>query len=197
MIKVTERTTRKGQHLELGYSDDGNWVVALLDGKTVASVAGIGKVQKHNFGAEWTHQIGPVLLTEAEATAINQARDTFFAAQRADKEVKLAANVPGLNELRAAIDDEIRYQEQFEQMMEDENNDGARPPKPVTIKYADVAAKYPRAAIYIKAENYSLSEHYAKSTAGDKAMKLIEDGGSLADAEQILNNWLPANAWND
>lgn len=194
MIKVTERQTKKGQKLELGYSEDGNWIKALIDGKEVASRAGIGTAQQHNFGAEYTHQLGPVLLTKVEADAINKARDTYVADRQIKKETQLTTNVPGLAELRKAYANEENYREAFGRMMEDEQNDGARPPKPVMIKSDDVAQQYPRAAMYIKAEAYSRASHYAKSSAGDKAMELIQQGGDLKEAQKILDNWLPESA---
>jgi len=197
MIKVTERQTRKGQRLELGYSEDGNWVKAFIDGKEVASRAGIGTAQQHNFGAEFTHQLGPVLLTKVEADAINKARDAYIADRRAKKENQLVTHVPGLAELRKAYDAEENYQEAFNRMMENGQNDGVNPPKPVAVKSSDVAGKYPRAALYLKAEAYSRASHYAKVTAGKKAMEIIEDGGDLARAESILNNWLPVEAMWD
>ncbi len=194
MIKVTERQTRKGQRLELGYSEDGNWIKALIDGKEVASRAGIGTAQQHNLGAEFTHQLGPVLLTKAEADAINKARDAYVADRRAKKENQLVTHVPGLAELRKAYDAEENYREAFNRMMENEQNDGVNPPKPVAVKSSDVAGKYPRAALYLKAEAYSWASHYAKAAAGEKAMALIQEGGDLTEAQKILDNWLPESA---
>ena len=191
MIRVVERQSKKGKKIEIGYSEDGNWIQAYLDGKKVAERAGIGKAQAHNLGAEWTHQLGPILLTTAEANAINQARDAHVSALKTEKTQKLSTNVPGLEQLRAAYNDEERYHEQFNRMMEDEQNDGARPPKPVAAKSSDVAKEYPRAAMYLKAEAYSRAGHYAKASAGEKAMKLIQEGGDLAEAQTILDNWLP------
>jgi len=189
---VVTRQTRKGQTIEVSIREDG-WIIALLDGKEIATEASVLKAPKHNYGAEWTHRVGNVLLTTKEASIISQASDAVKAIRQAEKE----ANLPGLKELRAAIADEVRYREQFNRMMDDEGNDGACPPKPVTVNSKELAVKYPRAALYIKAENYSLASHYAKSAAGDKAMRLLEKGGNLKEAEEILNNWLPASAWND
>lgn len=115
-----------------------------------------------------------------------------------------AANDPlyGLDELRAAQDaaynEEHRYQDQFERMMDDENNDGARPPKALDESlrtHADkLAARYPRAAAYLRAEGYTYSNNHHKYGAGKKAMTLIASGGNLDEAETILKNWLPESS---
>jgi hypothetical protein len=88
----------------------------------------------------------------------------------------LLLNVPGLAALRAARDDEDRYSEQFERMMENENNDGARPPKPVREPVAVVAARFPIAAAYLKAEDWECSTNYGKANAGTKAKARIAAG---------------------
>ena len=44
------------------------------------------------------------------------------------------------------------------------------------IKVEDLYEKYPVAAAYIKAENWELSDNYAKSGAGKRAKKRIIDG---------------------
>jgi len=94
---------------------------------------------------------------------------------RAEAEAKLKANVPGLDELRAAYEQAEQEYEAFARMMDDEQNDGARPPKPAANP-AELAAKYPVAAAYLKAEAWSMASHYAKAAAGRKAMERIANG---------------------
>ena len=53
----------------------------------------------------------------------------------------------------------------------------------------ELCKKYPRAAVWHKADAYESASNYAKSAAGTKAKKIIEDGGSLKDAEAVLRNW--------
>ena len=53
----------------------------------------------------------------------------------------------------------------------------------------ELCKKYPRAAVWHKADAYTSASNYAKSAAGEKAKKIIENGGSLKDAEAILKNW--------
>jgi len=97
-------------------------------------------------------------------------------AKNEDKEIQLCKVCPGIDKLRASIADEDRYLNQLNNMMDDENNDGARPPKPIKIHSDELMKQYPAAASYIKAENWSHASHYAKSAAGEKAMKSIEKG---------------------
>lgn len=104
-------------------------------------------------------------------------------AAREEKEERVRKACPGIDELRAAIADTERYHEQFERMMEDENNDGARPPKPIRGDVDSLRTKYPAAAAYLKAESWSYADHYAKSAAGRKAMERIEAG---VDHAQVI-----------
>ena len=115
----------------------------------------------------------------------------------AERKAKLELQFPGLAELRAAIEDEDRYQREFQQMMEDGDNDGVKPPAPMIANVGELQKKYPRAAAYLRAESYRYAANDAKSEAGHKAMALLENSGSIEEAEQILENWLPENAyWN-
>ncbi len=108
----------------------------------------------------------------------------------------------GLNELRTAQDiaynEEHRYNSEFEAMMSDDGNDGTNPPAPLNEQLRQnanvLAAQYPRAAMYLRAENYSYSNSVYQYSAGIKAMELIANGGSLDEARDILNNWLPKEA---
>jgi hypothetical protein len=114
----------------------------------------------------------------------------------AERKAKLELQFPGLAELRAAIEDEERYQREFRQMMEDGDNDGVKPPAPMA-NVGELQKKYPRAAAYLRAESYRYAANDAKAEAGHKAMALLEKGGSIEEAEKILENWLPENAyWN-
>jgi hypothetical protein len=112
---------------------------------------------------------------------------------------KLAA-IEGLAELRSAINNHERYANQFQRMMEDENNDGVRPPKPATENLTELNARYPRAAAYLLAEDYSLASHYAKSGAGNAAMTAILDGAdhdaAIAEMKQAWSDHCAAHAWD-
>jgi hypothetical protein len=128
--------------------------------------------------------------------ALRQIVDAAIAAEaeaeRRETE-RLAANVPGLEQLRAAIDAEQQYRRGFNRMMEDEDNDGVCPPKHPVASSAELAKQFPRAAVYIRAESYSFANHWAKVKAGEEAMEIIGSGGVIDDAEAKLENWLADN----
>lgn len=105
MIKVIERITRKGQKLEIGISEDGNWIEAYLDGKYITGKTGIGKAQLHNMGAEFTHQLGPVLMTSAEAEAIEMARPAVIEAHRQTPEGLRIQRQQLCDTIRGILDD--------------------------------------------------------------------------------------------
>lgn len=81
------------------------------------------------------------------------------------------------------------YHRKFNQMMDDEQNDGVSPPKHPKTNSGDIAKKYPRAAMYIKAEEMSFGRHPDKVGAGERAMEIIESGGNLEDAQKALDEW--------
>lgn len=58
-------------------------------------------------------------------------------------------------------------------------------------------AKYPRAALALNATSYALASHPSKIAAGKKALELLKNGGSLEEAQSILDNWLPREAMWD
>jgi len=118
---------------------------------------------------------------------------------RAEAEAKLKANVPGLDELRAAYEQEYEAFARMMDMMDDEQNDGARPPKPAANP-AELAVKYPVAAAYLKAEAWSMASHYAKAAAGRKAMENIANGEdyktALATMEKEWAEHCNAHMWD-
>lgn len=123
--------------------------------------------------------------------------ETINKAQIAAEEQKMETLFPGISALRAAQYDEERYSHQFNRMMEDEGNDGARPPAPVKADLNNLVKQYPRAAIYLKAESYAAASNHHKSSAGTNAMRLLETGGSIQTAEATLDNWSPESAFWD
>ena len=122
------------------------------------------------------------------------------AAERDAKARRMADLFPGLDELRAALADEDRHHRQFERMMEDEDNDGARPPEPVKVHYADIAPRYPAAVAYLVAEGYSMAHNYAKSGAGDRAVRRLEAGEEygqvIADMKAEWDKHVNAHVWD-
>lgn len=106
------------------------------------------------------------------------------------EQAALEAAIPGITLLEAAHYSETAYMEAFNRMMEDEHNDGVRPPKAPAHNTDELSKQYPRAALYIKADAYSAASHDQKSAAGDKAKRILRSGGSEAYARDVLDNWL-------
>jgi len=140
-------------------------------------------------------RIGPnfVALTEQNAKVLNRAFDE----KKQAKKDKIEQAIPGLEALYAVLREEEYYEEAFTHMMENEDNDGANPPAGLAANSDEIRAKYPKASIYVKAESYTYASDYRKSAAGKEAMTVLEDGGTIEAATEILENWLPENAsWN-
>lgn len=139
-------------------------------------------------------KMGAVLMHQDTADQLQAVRDQA----RKVRQAAFAANVPGLSELQSSRDEQDRYSSEFARMMDDESNDGARPPRgPSGASYSDLSAKFPRAAMYLKAEAYGMSSHPDKNGAGKRAMQMILDGEPLDAVQKVLDNWLPASAFDN
>jgi len=137
--------------------------------------------------ADYRSAPGGVALPRCMWPAWQAAVDAAEAERRAKAEA-LARNVPGLEELREVYAEEDAYRHAFNRMMADEQNDGVRPPRKPARSGAEVAARYPRAAVYLKAECYAA--HDMKVSAGKRACELLAAGGSVEDATAILEGWV-------
>lgn len=189
--KVTAPTT-KGR----GYIIDGE--LAKQDG-VLDRVAALAKALRYT-------EIDPKYLAEPGTSPSGLRVITmqeWQAEQRAAYDRRQAAlleAVPGLNLLRAAIDDQARYHRQFAEMMEDENNDGANPPKRATADLASLRKQYPRAAAYLQAEAWQDASHYVKSGAGRRAKERIVAGEdchiALADMAAEWTSYCEAHAFD-
>ena len=110
-------------------------------------------------------------------------------AQKAANEAQIQARlakidaIEGLKELQRYEDEWANYQDAFGQMMDDENNDGARPPKCPQHTVMELAARYPRAAAYLTAQHWYGAAHHVKSSAGSKARGRIING---EDYKQVI-----------
>jgi hypothetical protein len=109
------------------------------------------------------------------------AEEAAAKAAAEDRKAKIAA-IEGLAELQAARDAEAEYHHEFNRRLEDEALSSIMPARP-KVSAEDVAAKHPRAAAYIKAENWTYSNNYTKNAAGRKALERIING---EDHEQVL-----------
>ncbi len=89
--------------------------------------------------------------------------------------VENAEKIKGLNELENAINAWSNYYRERERRWEDEALSSFLPAEP-EADIEELKAKYPRAAAYIRAENYRYASHYAKAAAGKRAMERITAG---------------------
>ena len=107
----------------------------------------------------------------------------FESERIAEKEARIKANVPGFDELRNNINDWESYYESCSRRAKSEKIDGVNPPERPEVKVREIAKKYPVAAAYMKADEWSLSSHGIKSGAGDEAKSRIENG---EDYEKVI-----------
>lgn len=109
-----------------------------------------------------------------------EARDTYMTpAQFAAREHQ-AASIEGLTELRAAIRDWDVYQYQSAQYLQGDTLEF--PVKP-TASIGDLMKKYPRAAAYVKADDWASSASFGKARFGRLACDQIAAG---ADHDEVL-----------
>jgi hypothetical protein len=189
---IIDKMGKRGNKIQFAVGDDGYALYTIVDGSVSDGLAGFTPAPKHDFGAEYTHKLGACLATRDEVSKVE-------AIQQAMRDARNPAKIiPGYSEMKASLNDAERYHAEFTRMVEDEQNDGVCPPKSGKSDpefYMEILrAKYPVAACYIKAEGYSYASHDCKSFAGHKAMALLISGGSVEEAEKILENWLPESS---
>ncbi len=109
-------------------------------------------------------------------------------------QANLKKNVPGLTELRNAISSNER---EYEAQRSSIYGGSGRLHTAKTTDLSGLKKKYPRAALYVRAEGYLYASNYKKSAAGREAMEAIRKGESLKKAEKILDNWNKGyNIWD-
>ena len=143
-------------------------------------LAGTDKLEIRNVAR------GKKMLDEIKArkTEIGDYLDAEEAAARVaaeNRKAKIAA-IEGLAELQAARDAEANYHHEVNRRFDDEALSSFMPARP-KVSSKDVAAKYPRAGAYVKAESWTYASNYAKNAAGRKALERIING---EDYEQVL-----------
>lgn len=109
----------------------------------------------------------------------------------------LETAIPGVSEIlrlsKSVRNDGARYSSQFSRMMEDEGNDGARPPKltndDAEKRLKEMLAANPRAAQYVRALAFEDASNYMKAAAGTKAKNMLLAGESAEKAKGALDDW--------
>lgn len=114
-----------------------------------------------------------------------------------ERKAKIDA-IQGLKELQAAIYERQKYSYEFSRFIE---HDGiGKPPVKPTADIEALKAAYPRAAAYIKADNFTDAAHYAKSSAGRKAKERIINGDDpdivIADMENEWKSYCDEHIWD-
>ena len=96
--------------------------------------------------------------------------------KRAYEERKAKINaIEGLEEIRNAINEQIKWTEDFKRAMQSPDGCVRMRAKPED-NIAELKQKYPRAAAYLTAENESLKSNYVLSAIGNKALEAIING---------------------
>lgn len=161
----------------------------VLDGKPVEVV--IFPTEENGFDAG---KYGPeiVVKTPGRPDLIAAVAD-----QRAAKAAAFEAAIPGITEIlplsRKVGNDRARYTEQFNRMMEDEGNDGARPPKLTDEAREKLLEEKleanPRAAQYLRALSFEDASNYMKAAAGAKAKAMLLAGEPTDKAQAEMDDW--------
>lgn len=139
---------------------------------------------------------------EAIKSAKDEIKD-YLKAEKAEQERKAKeraeriAAIEGLNEIRSAIDDLESWQYEFEKSFEDVGGMGVRPKPQYDIPA--MKAKYPRAAAYLRAEEYSLKSNYELSAIGKKALETVIYGDyseAMATMDAEIKEFTDRHAWD-
>ena len=107
--------------------------------------------------------------------------------------------IEGLWQLKQAINDELNYRYEWNRRMEDEALSSISPRRPI-VSVAELKKKFPRAAAYVKAESWALSNNIGKRRAGKKALERIIAGENyeqvLADMEAEWSEYAEERMWD-
>lgn len=123
---------------------------------------------------------------DAENAAIVQKHNDQ---QRKEADKKLLKMFPGLDQLQKAHQEIDEYFYKFNAAMEDENNDGVNMPIHPKANIEYLEAKYPKAALYLKALGFQNASNFRKVEAGKYAKELLDNDVNLKEVEAVLDNW--------
>lgn len=126
---------------------------------------------------------------KAEAEAKQKAAE--------ERQAKIAA-IEGLDLLEKTINAWAIYHDEFNRFIE--NDAIGKPPVKPANTIEEVKSLYPRAAAYVKADVFYSAEHYAKSSAGKKALDSIINGNdynkAIFDMEKEWSEYCEAHIWD-
>lgn len=156
---------------------------------TKLMVSGVKRVKAEDM-------LDEVIARKAEIIAILTAECEAAEKAAAEREAKIAA-IEGLDEIYAAIEEHEQHRAAFERAMY--RGDGILPGMPKSDIKA-LYAKYPRAAAYIQASEYSNSENLTQMGIGIRAKERIineEDCKKvLADMEKEWGDYCHEHIWD-
>lgn len=89
-------------------------------------------------------------------------------------------SIEGLIQLESLISDWSKYNNDMSRFIERDCT--GKPPTKPEVTVEEMSEKYPRAAAYIKADRWSYSAHYYKSSCGTRAKEAILNGENYEDA---------------
>lgn len=119
-------------------------------------------------------------------------------AEAARKRKEKIDSIEGLKEIQGAIDDMEEWQYEFDKSFEDVGGLGVR--KKPEYDFDEMKRKYPRAAAYIKANEWELSPNYIKSGIGRRAVDKILEGydssAAISDMEKEWSGYCKDHIWD-
>lgn len=142
-------------------------------------------------------EIKAILLEEkAERDAEEAAKREEAARIGREREARRAA-IHGVKLIEKAREEWDKWHDDTVRAID--SGDGIRPAEP-KVNIEALKEQYPRAAALLKAESYSRSTNYAKSSAGSKARERIIDGEdyekAIADMEQEWTDYCHKHMWD-
>lgn len=161
----------------------------------VEACNGMLKVNNANRGKELMEELKARKPEILEYLAEKKAAEETA---RLERKAKIEA-IEGLKELEAAMNAEEDYHNEFNRRMENEALSSFLPDRP-EVSSKELKAQYPRAAAYIKAENWKCASNYAQVAAGKKALERIINGENheqaLADMEAEWSAHCQEHMWD-
>ena len=163
--------------------------LAVKNGVEGLMINGTAAVKRDN-ALETLRAMKPEIIAYIKAEKAEAERKSRERAER-------IAAIEGLKEIRDTIEDLNSWRYEFDKSFDDVGGLGVRP-KPV-YDIPSMKEKYPRAAAYLRAEEYSLKSNYELSAIGRKALETVIYGNyseamSTMDAE--IKEFTDRHVWD-
>jgi len=187
---ILDKTNAAGKHVVVVY--DGGSCRVSIDGTEVAKdrPRRLTSTQVRQLGlpAEVRAIIGRVSFRHEDTEVIYEAYDRLEAERFAAK----YANLPAIEDIRDAYGRLANYDYECERMMER----GLIPANPQR-DIDSLNDAYPATCLYVRLERIlAVTSHSTKAKAYERAMTILESGGSIDEASEITRNW-NSTCYND